>query len=195
MVSRKEHILTVAERLKRARREAGLTQAQAGKLFGVSQSVISMQEAGQRRVSAADAQRMSEVYSAVALRKLNVTGQRLPGTEATELAVQLAALGGSELETAADNFLALCAYLLMREIYSVNPDNPGDVFRLDEDRAELLKESISDELDKIRRFAAYSNKVKREDIAPGQLLERRITTVADSCETLIRGTAPEKETI
>ena len=45
----KEHRILV-ERLKKARKEAGLDQQEAAKLLGVTQSAISKIESGQRRV-------------------------------------------------------------------------------------------------------------------------------------------------
>lgn len=194
MQSKQEHLMTVAERLRRARIEAGLTQKQAAKLFGVSQSVISMQETGKRRVAADIAERMKERYSAVTLQRLRYSGHKLPGAEAAEVLLQLASLGGRELECVADNYIALCSYILIREIYNANPNNLDRPFRLDITSEVLLREQMTDELEKIRRFAAYSKKVRTEDIAPGELLEKRMLNVIEGCEMLVSGRNAKKKT-
>lgn len=50
------------ERLKKARLEAGLTQAQVAKKLGRPQSHISNVEAGQQRVDVVELQRFAKIY-------------------------------------------------------------------------------------------------------------------------------------
>lgn len=57
----KEHRVLV-ERLKRARKEAGLEQEEAAKLLGVSQSYISKMESGQRRIDIVQLKRFAKLY-------------------------------------------------------------------------------------------------------------------------------------
>jgi transcriptional regulator with XRE-family HTH domain len=57
----KEHRILV-ERLKRARKEAGLDQEAVAKLLGVSQSHISKMESGQRRIDIVQLKRFAKVY-------------------------------------------------------------------------------------------------------------------------------------
>jgi transcriptional regulator with XRE-family HTH domain len=57
----KEHRILV-ERLKKARKEAGLDQMDVAKLFGVTQSYISKIESGQRRVDIVQLKRFARVY-------------------------------------------------------------------------------------------------------------------------------------
>ena len=187
MSEENKHRRTIAERLKRARIEAGLTQKQAAKLFGVSQSVISMQENGIRRVSADTAERMKTTYSMLTRRRTNSKSQPLPGAEAAEVLLQLAALGGNELEYIADNYIALCSYILIRDIYCANPDNYETPFRLDTPLAIMLREQLTDELEKIRKYITYSKNVKTHNIVPDDLLEQRLTNVVRNCEDMITG--------
>ncbi len=188
------HRRTVAERLKRARKEAGLTQKQAARLFGLSQSVISMQENGRRRVPADTAERMKEVYSMLTRRQLTSTPVKLPGAEAAEVLLQLAALGGKDLECIADNYIAFCSYVLIREIYNSNPNNYESPFRLDTPSAILLREQLSDELEKIRKYISYSKNVKTSEIIPDEVLEKRMNNVIRNCEEMVlsRSKKPKK---
>lgn len=57
----KEH-RGLVERLKKARKEAGLDQEDAAKLLGVSQSYISKMESGQRRIDIVQLKRFAKLY-------------------------------------------------------------------------------------------------------------------------------------
>jgi transcriptional regulator with XRE-family HTH domain len=57
----KEHRKLV-ERLKKARKEAGLDQEAVAKLLGVTQSYISKMESGQRRIDIVQLRRFGKVY-------------------------------------------------------------------------------------------------------------------------------------
>jgi len=57
----KEHRILV-ERLKKARKEAGLDQEAVAKLLGVTQSYISKMESGQRRIDIVQLKRFARVY-------------------------------------------------------------------------------------------------------------------------------------
>ena len=57
----REHKILV-ERLKKARKEAGLDQEAVAKLLGVTQSYISKMESGQRRIDIVQLKRFAGVY-------------------------------------------------------------------------------------------------------------------------------------
>jgi len=57
----KEH-RTLVERLKEARKEAGLDQVAVAKLLRVTQSYISKMESGQRRIDIVQLKRFAKVY-------------------------------------------------------------------------------------------------------------------------------------
>jgi len=57
----KEHRKLV-EKLKKARKEAGLDQEDVAKLLGVSQSYVSKMESGQRRIDIVQLKRFAKVY-------------------------------------------------------------------------------------------------------------------------------------
>jgi transcriptional regulator with XRE-family HTH domain len=57
----KEH-RTLVERLKKARRDAGLDQSQVAKLLGISQSNVSKMEAGQRRIDIVQLKKFAKIY-------------------------------------------------------------------------------------------------------------------------------------
>jgi len=57
----REHKILV-ERLKKARKEAGLDQEAVAKLLGVTQSYISKMESGQRRIDIVQLKKFAKVY-------------------------------------------------------------------------------------------------------------------------------------
>ncbi len=57
----KEHRMLI-ERLKKARKEAGLDQEAVAKLLKVTQSYISKMESGQRRIDIVQLKRFAKVY-------------------------------------------------------------------------------------------------------------------------------------
>jgi transcriptional regulator with XRE-family HTH domain len=57
----KEHRILV-ERLRKARKEAGLDQMDVAKLFGVTQSYISKIEIGQRRIDIVQLKAFARIY-------------------------------------------------------------------------------------------------------------------------------------
>ena len=57
----KQHRILV-ERLKKARKEAGLDQAEAAKALGVTQSAISKIESGQRRIDLVQLRAFARIY-------------------------------------------------------------------------------------------------------------------------------------
>jgi len=52
----------LVERLKKARKEAGLNQEDVAKLLGVTQSYISKIESGQRRIDIVQLKRFTKIY-------------------------------------------------------------------------------------------------------------------------------------
>jgi predicted transcriptional regulator len=57
----KEH-RSLVERLRRARKEAGLDQEDVAKLLGVTQSYISKMESGQRRIDIVQLKALARIY-------------------------------------------------------------------------------------------------------------------------------------
>ena len=57
----KEH-KRIIEKLKKARKEAGLTQTEVGEKFGQDQTFVSKVEAGQYRLDAIQLQKFVEIY-------------------------------------------------------------------------------------------------------------------------------------
>ena len=97
----------VATRLREARRLAGLSQGQVAKLLGVHRPTISEIEAGNRRVSAEELQRLSELYEVQVPWLLGEGAER---SDVQDARVQLAARELSKLKPEdMDRLLSLLA--------------------------------------------------------------------------------------
>lgn len=98
----------LAARLRMAREQAGLSQGQVAKMFGVHRPTISQIEAGVRRVQAEELTRFAEAYR-VTVAWLMEEG---PGAGAQEAKVELAARELAKLkDDDLDRVLALLASL------------------------------------------------------------------------------------
>lgn len=58
----KERYADFLERLRQARLDSGLSQAEVAELLGVSQSLVSRSESGDRRIDIIELQAFAEVY-------------------------------------------------------------------------------------------------------------------------------------
>jgi transcriptional regulator with XRE-family HTH domain len=85
----------IAIRLREARRLAGLSQGQVAKLMGVHRPTISEIEAGNRRVSAEELQRLAELYD---VHVPWLLGEGAEKADAHDARVQLAARELSKLK-------------------------------------------------------------------------------------------------
>jgi transcriptional regulator with XRE-family HTH domain len=102
-----ERRLAIAGRLKAAREQAGLTQAQVAKILGLHRPSVSEIEAGRRRVSAEELVQLGETYG-VSVSWLTDT----EGTDAAQARLELAARELSKLKKAdLDRLLQLLASL------------------------------------------------------------------------------------
>ena len=114
-----------------ARKRSGLTQDQAAGALDITQSQLSMLENGRRRLSADMALKMSAVYGE------NIAETGLPKLKEGSAAEALTALlefagrsGSDKLVQSAENYISLCCYLLLRNIYLANPHNSERIFSL-----------------------------------------------------------------
>src|SRR3954465_943191 len=87
MSSPDERRLAIASRLKAAREQAGLTQAQIAKILGLHRPSISEIEAGRRSVSAEELVKLAETYG-VSVAWLTETESADPARARLELAAR-----------------------------------------------------------------------------------------------------------
>lgn len=83
---------SLAERLRQARDQAGLSQAQVAKELGLHRPAVSEIEAGRRRVSAEELSQLAELYG------VSLSWLTQSGTDTTDPAVELAARGLAKLK-------------------------------------------------------------------------------------------------
>ena len=168
-----------------ARKRSGLTQEQAAGALDITQSQLSMLENGRRRLSADMALKMSEVYGE------NIAETGLPKLKEGSAAEALTALlefagrsGSDKLVQSAENYISLCCYLLLRNIYLANPHNSERIFSLGgDDLARLL----ADEPRKIAAYARTAKDVKRAALEPDEYATAQFLQLIKSCESRFGG--------
>lgn len=87
----------LAERLRQAREQAGLSQAQVARKLRIHRPSVSEIEAGRRRVSAEELSQLAELYG-VSLAWLTQTGTNLPDPAVELAARELAKLKKDDLD-------------------------------------------------------------------------------------------------
>lgn len=171
-----------------ARKRSGLTQDQAAGALDITQSQLSMLENGRRRLSADMALKMSAVYGE------NIAETGLPKLKEGSAAEALTALlefagrsGSDKLVQSAENYISLCCYLLLRNIYLANPHNSERIFSLGGDDLARLERLLADEPRKIAAYARTAKDVKRAALEPDEYATAQFLQLIKSCESRFGG--------
>ncbi|MBQ7071082.1 MAG: helix-turn-helix transcriptional regulator [Ruminococcus sp.] len=139
----KEYAVIISQRLRQARRQAGLTQIRAAKAAGLSQSALSEIESAKRTVSLVCAIQLAKAYD---IQLSELLGEQAPDREAhkasgslgdaVSLLSQLLKAGGSkELEFTCSQSLCVTVYLVFRLLYRQNRHNSDAIFSLSYEKA------------------------------------------------------------
>ena len=139
----KEYAVIISQRLRQARRQAGLTQIRAAKAAGLSQSALSEIESAKRTVSLVCAIQLAKAYD---IQLSELLGEQAPDREAhkasgslgdaVSLLMQLLRAGGSdELEFTCSQSLCVTVYLVFRLLYKQNRHNSDAIFSLSYEKA------------------------------------------------------------
>lgn len=177
----------IGRRLKKLRRECGMSQLTAARSMGVTQSCISQLENGRRSVSAAAVIRFAELY--------RVTPSEIYGdppvlnvpVNGGELLRQLAQSSGSEkLIGAVSCYQALSIYRMLRAVYMLNPHNTSGLFSLSWEEADRLTAAfLRDEPHRLSTLglAGTARERSRIELPADQSAELRL--FIEQCEALL----------
>lgn len=173
--------------LKAARRSAGYTQLEAAQKLGVAQSYLSMMEQGKRRLSAENAEALKKLYGEENMVLFSCgesgTDDESDAVRTVRMLEELARKSGSEsIVRSTDNFICLCAYVMLRKLYLTNPHNTGRIFSLKESDIGRIWELLADEPDKLARFAENAKDVKTTEIEPDETQAAELLRVIGRCE-------------
>ncbi|MBR1423717.1 MAG: helix-turn-helix domain-containing protein [Ruminococcus sp.] len=132
----------IGSRLMLIRKQLGITQEQAAKAAGLTQSAVSEIENGKRAVQVSSAVKLIKLYK-VPYEAVFGENRTEPLTQSEQSAVPVsfqsaaellfALIGGSgsdELSFVCSQTLSVCLYLVFREIYRENPHNSEKIFSL-----------------------------------------------------------------
>ena len=181
--------LEVGQRLAAARKAKGISQLDAARLIGTSQSNISQLESGKRTVSSA----MALAYCRVCgISPAEIFGEGLAAVvlDGTgSLLMQLAAASGSdEAVQSAAAYISVCSYYMLRAVYELNPHNSSEIFSLPREEADEICRRIMAEAP--GKLTEYIGGLGAE--AAGRL-ELPVESSAElrsfiaGCEALLRG--------
>lgn len=170
--------------LRKLRTDAGLTQKQAASKAGLTQSHLSMIENGKRRVSTDLAKKLLELYgisfSPEIARRDNAD---CIGTALYALGM-LSKAGGKQIEDAADRYVCLSIYILLRKLYLANPHNTDKLFRLSSEDAERLAESLIKEPDRLLAFAVQGDDIPNDRLEPSLNEALALREAIEQCEEI-----------
>lgn len=175
----------IHDALRRLRKEAGYTQQQAAEMAGLAQSHLSMIENGKRGIPAMLAKELFELYGVKITSKIaetNNTSERL--TMATSVLSVLAKSGGKQLAEAADKYVCLCVYILLRKLYSANPHNTNKLFQLSDEDFDSLAQTLIAEPDRLLNFAKYADDIQDDRIEPTLKEVIALRDTIDYCEKI-----------
>jgi transcriptional regulator with XRE-family HTH domain len=135
---------SVAERLRRARADAGLTLVEAAKRTGLLRSYIAALEAGRRRPLPREVDRLAGAYDAD-------LSDLLPARQPVEVVGERIVVAGQSrlLRDAADDREVYAAYLFL--LYAVRGATPGQRVPLRSSDVELLMQVVGEDAETIER--------------------------------------------
>lgn len=177
----------IGEHLGKLRRSCGMTQVEAAKALGMTQSCLSQLESGKRRVSGAAVKQFAELYGAdvseiISVSRLPADRDIAPGRGTALLNELISGTGSEELRRSAEAYLALCEYRMLRAVYLLNPHNSRELFSLSDEQAEKLLEDFLRE--EPRRLEILDIK-GREDIELPVEKAAELREFIASCEALL----------
>ncbi|MBR6874112.1 MAG: helix-turn-helix transcriptional regulator [Ruminococcus sp.] len=177
--------IEMGRRLAVLRLRCGMSQQEAARALGTTQSNISQLEHGKRRISLAAAVRLAEIYHTdLSSFMYNETAASLPdGTGGELIARMLSGEGITDMRQTVRIYFALCEYRMLRALCDLDPAIPEDLFTMPAVEAyELTEEFLCDEPFRLRLL--LPDKDLCAGLIPDDLTQLR--EFAAACEKLLR---------
>ncbi|MBR4555118.1 MAG: helix-turn-helix transcriptional regulator [Ruminococcus sp.] len=178
----------VGQKLAQIRRQQGISQLAAAEALGTTQSNISQFEHGKRRISSSVVIQLCRIYNASPSEIFGTAGlpSDIPPGLADGLLRELAETSGSsELSFAADAYIYIAAYRMLRTLYETNPHNSSELFSLSsEDALKATEEFLREEP---MRAAAALEPSERSSIELPVEKAQELRNFIACCEEIIRG--------
>lgn len=171
--------------LRAARANAKMTQAAAAGAVGITQSHLSLIERGKRCVSAETAAALMEHYNAEI--ELPLVSDEFHGesraVRCVRMLQELAENSGSKtVSSSVEIYVCLCAYIMLKKLYLTNPHNSNRKFpSAGSDDGELFAR-LAEEPEKLARFIAISDDVKKSAIEPDEERLAEFLRIVNFCE-------------
>lgn len=186
-----EYDIEVGKRLAALRRSNSMTQTDAAKAAGITQSSISLIEKGKRTLTGRTALVLAEVYNASLEDILGSPNRKpfappSPGEAEALLQQLLSAPELSDIRESASVYTAVAAYRLFRTLYECNPHNGSELFSLSRSDADILTASFLKEESARTASAAAARKASvRSSLELPPEYSARVRSFIKTCEEFL----------
>ncbi|WP_124099968.1 helix-turn-helix transcriptional regulator [Ruminococcus sp. Marseille-P6503] len=192
----------IGRRLAEIRKSKHISQTEAAKILGVTQSSLSQLESGFRMWSVPSVIKLIKYYK-VPYEDVFGTWQgtetELPLTADDDITVPIAVLEMlaqtsdlEEISMSVKAYIYVCVYRMFRHLYEANPKNSSVIFSLDPDIADRITEKIfTEEPSRLNTFIRYSSRINSKEIELPIEYSQKLRELVGKCENLMKAYIPE----
>lgn len=167
----------VGKRLSELRKSKKMTQTEAGKHLGITQSNMSQLESDVRKFSVYEIKKLIQLYGSSYEQVLGEIDENSTDEyycpqksfKSIDLLLSIVEHAGSdEINKAITAYINLCVYYILRELYETNPRNTDAAFAIDKNKAmERISRFLTDTPTQLSSFIRATNgKIKKTSIEP-----------------------------
>lgn len=194
----------IGRRLAEIRKSKHISQTEAAKVLGITQSSLSQLERGLRMWSVSSVITLIRFYE-VSYEDVFGSLQNPPTpytlTVADDAAEPVAILkmlaesaASGEISASVTAYIYVCIYRMLRHLYSANPKNSSAIFSLDCDTADRITEKIfTEEPSRLSTLIKYSGRINSKGIELPVEYSQNLRELVGKCENLIKAFIPSGE--
>jgi hypothetical protein len=146
-----------------------------------------MLEMGKRRLSAELADKMFLLYGAESEAIFSDEDGEALAEKTVKILKAFAEKSGDEgVMRAVNNYISLCGYLMLRNLYLVNPYNSEKIFSVGGGELDDLTDFLFHEPQSIALSAVHSGRVKACSIEPDDIESVTFLQIIRACEDIIK---------
>lgn len=192
----------IGRRLAEIRKSKHISQTEAAKILGVTQSSLSQLESGFRMWSVPSVIKLIKFYKvpyedvfgtwkgAESELQLTVDDDIAAPIAVLEMLAQTSDL--EEISMSVKAYIYVCVYRMFRHLYDANPKNTSVIFSLDLEVADRITEKIfTEEPSRLNTFIKYSSRINSQEIELPVEYSQKLRELVGKCENLIKAYIPE----
>ena len=194
----------IGQRLAEIRKSKHISQTEAAKALGVTQSSLSQLESGFRMWSVPVVIKLIRYYNVPyenvfgswkgAESELSLTADDDFEAPVAMLELLSKASGSEDISMSVKAYIYVCIYRMLRQLYEANPRNSSSIFSVDNEEADRISGKIlTEEPARLNTFIKYSSRINRQDIELPVEYSQMLRELVGKCEKLIKAYIPEIE--